>query len=323
MRRIGLFAVLAIVAGALIGCTRSKGSDPWASANGKKKVLVSFAPLYSFAKSIAGDDAEVKCLLTTTGPHYHGDATPEQIQLASGCDVFIINGLGMDDDLPRGLARASGANIHVLTLGDRLDKDQLLEGACKHDHHKPDQPHEHGIDPHVWLSIPHAKTMVAAIRDELVKLDPEHKAGYESRAEAYLKKLDVLATEGKAMFANKTEKSIVTFHESLNYFGEFFGIDIAGVIELQPGKEPSADEIGKIVQKCQRRKVRIIAVEPQFPRNTSARVIRDELRSAKPPVEAEFVEIDPLETCQPDELTADLYERKMRENLSNLAKVLR
>ena len=69
--------------------------------------------------------------------------------------------------------------------------------------------------------------------------------------------------------------------------------------------------------------LRVIAVEPQFPRNTSARVIRDELRSAQPPIDAEFAEVDPLETCNPDELSADLYERKMRENLLNLTKVLR
>ena len=67
----------------------------------------------------------------------------------------------------------------------------------------------------------------------------------------------------------------------------------------------------------------MIAVEPQFPRNTAARVIRDELRAAKPPVEAEFAEVDPLETCEASELSADLYERKMRENLENLTKALR
>ena len=35
------------------------------------------------------------------------------------------------------------------------------------------------------------------------------------------------------------------------------------------------------------------------------------------------MEFDPLETVAPADLTPDWYERKMRENLENLKKVLR
>lgn len=318
----GGLAALATVALLPAGCNHAE-VDPWASAApGKPKVLVSFAPLYSFAANVAGEDAEIRCLLTTTGPHYHGDATPAQIALAKGCDVFVINGVGLDDELPKGLGRGAGKDLTVLDLGSKLDPAALLEGECKHDHHHAGE-HVHPTDPHVWLGVKHAKVIVAAIRDELKRLDPAHAAGYDARAAAYTTRLDALAAEGKALVAAKAEKSILSFHESLNYFGECYGIDIAAVIELQPGKEPTADDLKEILKKCQRQRVRVIAVEPQFPRNTSARVIRDELRSAEPAVEAEFAEVDPLETCNADELTADLYERTMRKNLANLMKVLK
>src|SRR4051812_11095246 len=96
---VGAFGSLLLFA----GCPRNSSADPWASAGSKPKVLVSFAPLYSFASAVAGPDAEVQCLLTTTGPHTEGDATPRQIELARGCDVFVINGLGMEDG-PEGFA---------------------------------------------------------------------------------------------------------------------------------------------------------------------------------------------------------------------------
>ena len=35
------------------------------------------------------------------------------------------------------------------------------------------------------------------------------------------------------------------------------------------------------------------------------------------------VEIDPLETCRPDELDAGWYERKMRANLEALARAMK
>ena len=321
-------AAVAGVALILTGCPSGKTSDPWAAAGDRPKVLVSFAPLYSFAANVAGNDAEVKCLLTTTGAHTHGDATPRQIDLARGCDVFIINGLGLEDEAD-GIATklpkvAANPKWNVLNLGSKIPEDDLMEGECHHDKAREGEAHEHGTDPHVWLSTKHAKVMVAAIRDELKRLDPAHAAGYEERATAYLKTLDKLEHDGKAMLANKEEKTILSFHESLNYFGSCYGLRIAGSIEVNPGQEPSEEKLKQIIKKCQNRKVRVIAVEPQFPSHSSARGVLNALRASKEnPIEAVFAEVDPLETCDEAELKPDLYERKMRENLDNLARALR
>jgi zinc transport system substrate-binding protein len=312
------------------GCPKGPAADPWASAGTKPKVLVSFAPLYSFAASVAGPDAEVKCLLTTTGPHNHGDATAQQIQLARGCDVFVINGLGLEDEadgiVPKLQKVAANPKWNVLNLGTKINPEWLREGECHHDHSKPDEDHEHGIDPHVWLSIRSAKVMVEGIRDELKRLDPAHADGYEARAAAYLKKLDRLEADGKAMLAKKEEKWILSFHESLNYFAETYGLKVAGSIEVNPGQEPSEKKLKEIIKKCTNPNapVRVIAVEPQFPTRSSAAKVRDALRGLPgQAVEAEFAEVDPLETCDEADLSADLYEKVMNKNLTELARVLR
>jgi ABC-type Zn uptake system ZnuABC Zn-binding protein ZnuA len=311
----------------LIGCN-SGHSDPWASAGNKPKVLVSFAPLHSFAANVAGPDAEVKCLLTTSGPHTHGDVTAHQIELARGCDVFFINGLGLDDEAD-GIAKklekvANNPKWNVVNLGAKIDEGWLREGECHHDHTKGEEHHEHPTDPHVWLSIRCAKKMVEGIRDELKRIDPAHAEGYESRAKAYLEKLDKLEVDGKAMLANKQEKWIVTFHDSLQYFGETYGLKIAKSIQVDPGKEPTSDKLNEIIKECKKRNVRVIAVEPQFSNHTSARVVRDALRGLKEgPIDAQFAEVDPMETCDERDLGPDLYEKTMRANLRSLAEVLR
>jgi hypothetical protein len=43
---------------------------------------------------------------------------------------------------------------------------------------------------------------------------------------------------------------------------------------------------------------------------------------AKQKVEVKLVEIDPLETAPADELDAGYYVKKMRDNITNLAKAL-
>jgi zinc transport system substrate-binding protein len=325
----GCLVALAGCALLLTGCPGGKRADPWASAGNRPKVLVSFAPLYSFAAQVAGPDAEVKCLLTTTGPHTHGDANPRQIDLARGCDVFFINGIGLEDEadgVATKLGRAAGnPNWNVVNLGSKIDKEWIREGECHHDHaHGKHEEHVHADDPHVWLSVRCAKKMVEGIRDELKRLDPAHAAGYESRAAEAMKKLDKLEADGKALLANKQEKWIVTFHDSLGYFGETYGIKIAGSIQVDPGKEPTADKIEKIIKLCQKRKVRVIAVEPQFSHHTSARVVLNALRGLKEnPIDAVFAEVDPFETCDETELGPDQYEKVMRKNLAELDKALR
>jgi ABC-type Zn uptake system ZnuABC Zn-binding protein ZnuA len=324
---LGLAVAVAGLAGLMTGCQKGGSADPWESAHGRPKVLVSFAPLYSFASSVAGPDADVKCLLTTTGPHNEGDATTQQINLARGCDVFIINGLGLEDEA-NGISSklektAANPKWNVLNLGSKLDKKLLLDAEEEageehgHDHH-------HGAhDPHVWLSIPCAKAMVEAIRDELMKLDPAHEKGYATRAVAYLEKLDRLEAEGKAMLANKKERRILSFHESLSYFAKSYGLEIAGAIEVNPGHEPTPDKLNQIIKMCQdpNKPVRVIAVEPQFPTRTSANAIRSALLGKK--IEAEFAEVDPLETCAEADLKPELYDDVMRRNLKELARVLR
>lgn len=77
----------------------------------------------------------------------------------------------------------------------------------------------------------------------------------------------------------------------------------------------------QLIELCKKEKIRVIAVEPQYPRSTSAKTMLDELK--KHGIDAQFVEIDPLETCDEGLLNADLYETVMRANLDHLAKALR
>src|SRR5438876_1095554 len=72
--------VLVFLALALPGCTPAK--DVWQEAKpGQKRILVSFAPLYCMTRAVAGEDAYVLCLLTTTGPHEFRDNPLDMLKL--------------------------------------------------------------------------------------------------------------------------------------------------------------------------------------------------------------------------------------------------
>jgi zinc transport system substrate-binding protein len=305
-----VFSGLAVVAVAFGGCLKSP--DDWEGKGGPPRVLVSVPPLYSFVKSVGGDHVGVICLCTVTGPHhYEGDAKDHR--LLAKTDLFFTNGLGLDDKFAKPLAEGKTKEPGFLVpLGDRLPKEMVKE----------DEDHKGEPDPHVWLGIPQAKKMVETIRNELKRVDAAHAADYDANAERYHKTLDDLHDYGKKAFADKKDKRFISFHESLNYFADSFGLEIADVIEVNPGDPPTATQTEKLVKKIQEENIHVIAVEPQYPNSNAARVLLDELKG-KGFKDIELVEIDPLETAEPQDLSADLYERKLRENLDNLAKHLK
>lgn len=309
-------ATAAILPFLSLGC----GKDTTWDDRPGPKVVVSFAPLYCFAANVAGrDDAQVKNVMTTSGPHEF-NPTDVEARLLRKADLFFINGVGLDENLADTLKRGSGnRKLKVVELGERIPADKLLAGeAHEHAGHKHDNPH----DPHLWLSPDLAVVMVEAIRDELKAADPGHAAGYDSRAAAYAAKLRKLKADGVEMLKDKKDRRLVTFHESLSYFARDFGLTIEGVVEKKPGIEPNADELNALIKLCAEKKVRLIAVEPQYGANTSARTLLDEL-TRKGITDAALVEIDPLETVTPDALTPDWYERRMRANLEALAKAMK
>jgi ABC-type Zn uptake system ZnuABC Zn-binding protein ZnuA len=315
-----LVGVIAVLAGALpflgVGC--GGGEEVWKEQPGPK-VVVSFAPLYCFAANVAGDNAQVKSLMTTSGPHDF-NPTDTEARLLRKADLLFINGLGLDDGLAETLRKgSSNRKLNVVALGKRIPEDQLREGSEDHDHHAHGHHHEHegGHDPHVWLSPDLAALMTEGIRDELKKADPGNAAGYDQRAAEYVAKLRKLKADGQDMLKGKADRKLVTFHESLAYFARDFDLTIAGVVEKKPGVEPTSDELTALIKKCQENKVRLIAVEPQYGANTSAKTLLDEVRRRGVP-DAELVEIDPLETVIPAALTPGWYEEKMRANLAAL-----
>jgi ABC-type Zn uptake system ZnuABC Zn-binding protein ZnuA len=310
---------VALVLG-VAGCAVPK--DPWVERPGPK-VLAYFPPLYGLARAVAGDDAQVVSLLQTVGPH-HFDPTARDALALRRADLFLTIGLGLDDDVAGKLAKtANNANLKHLALGERLPKESLREGGCDcgHSHAGEAHSHGHGYDPHVWLGIPEAVRFTAAIADELARLDPAHADDYRARAAAAADRLTALLDEGKAALAAKSEKPrLITFHDSLQYFARAFGVEVVDTIEA-PGQEPSPKKLAKLVAACREKGVRLIAVEPQYSSHTSARVLLEELR--RHGIDAAFVEIDPMETALPADLTPDYYERTTRANVARLAAALK
>ena len=314
----------------MIGCGTSSTVEPDEGWSGKPgpKVLASFSPIQCFAMNVAGEHATVRGVMSNQGPH-HFDAGPSHARMLAGADIFFINGLSLDNSVAKKMSQNLGKKkLSPISLGSAIPDEMLIEGSCSccDDHGTPEEAtaHEaHGDhDPHVWLGIDQANKMVEKIRDELKAADPNHAADYDRRATEYSAKLNKLKADGLAMLKAKTERQFVSFHGSLAYFAKTFDLKDPEVIQQVAGSEPSPKELDTLVKRCVSKKIRVIAVEPQYNATTSAKSVLDELkrRGVADPV---FVVIDPLEISTDAEFGPEWYEKKMRENLEALAKVLK
>jgi ABC-type Zn uptake system ZnuABC Zn-binding protein ZnuA len=285
-------------------------------------VIVSFAPYYCFAANVAGEDAVVRSMMTTSGPH-HFQPTDRDAHVLRRADLFFINGLGLDEDLAGNLKKGSGnINLKIVELAEKIPDEKLLAGACHHDH--KDGDHEHVKDPHIWLSPEFAILLVESIRDELKGFDKAHAANYDRRAKEYIAKLQKLKEDGVAMLKDKKDRNMVTFHESLSYFAKTFDLNIVSVVEKTPGTEPNDKQLKELIALCADKDhpVRLITVEPQYSTSNSGTELIKILEHKKVP-DPVLVEFDTLETVVPDKLNADWYEHKMRENLNALAEKMK
>jgi len=321
-RWLSVLVSLMVVAGLFLGC--SSHQDVWEGKGGPPRVVVTFPPLVSFVKGVAGDHAAIISLCTNTGPHGYEYNVKEIIGLRKA-DLFLANGLELDNSFADKLyLNVSRPKLPYVKIGEDLPKTLLLAAHDEEEEkaggdHKHE--HKHGIyDPHIWLGIPQAKAMVEKIRDALIKTDPENEKEYTRNTTKYLKKLDSLKETGDKLLKNKKIK-LVSFHDSLGYFAKTYGVEIVDVIEVAPGDTPTGKKLEDLVTTCIDKKIKIIAVEPQFPKS-SADVLQKELKKKK--LEVELIVIDPLETVdEKDTLNDDWYIGKMTENLENLAKAVK
>lgn len=317
-RSLGLLLTLAAVV-PLVGCQTKPTTQVFPVGDGTVKVAVSFPALYCFAANVVGDTGTVKSVKSTQGAH-GSEVTQADRELVETADLLFINGLGLDDGFAKNLKTTGNANLKVIPLGDKLHHKLLLESdGCECAGHDHDHHGDH--DPHVWLGPDQAIEMVKLIRRELSDRYPQHKEAFEKNATAYTDKLNALKTEGKSKLAgNKADRKIVTVHGAMNYFANAFDLTIAGVVQTTPGKEPSAAELKKLVEACQKDEVRVIATEPQFSSGGAVKLLEEQLKLAgiaNPSV----IELDPLETATRDELKPDWYETKLRANIAAVVKV--
>ena len=282
--------VIAALAGAnFLACAASAPAAPL-------RVVTSFYPVYVAPLNVAGGVEGVE-ISNLTSPHigclHDYQLTAGDARKLAEADLLLANGAGMEPFLEK-VARQS-PDVRVVEVSEGIP---LMDG-----------------NPHVWVSFEGARRQVDNIAEALAAASPERAAVFRANAQTYKGKLSALEEKMRAALAPSAGAPIVTFHEAFPYFARDFRLEVAGVIESEPGTEPSARELADTIKLVRARGVKALFGEPQFS-DRSAQVIARETG-------AKVYQLDPVVTgpTNPDE-ARDAYLRAMEKNLAVLQEAL-
>lgn len=261
-------------------------------------VLTSFYPMYIMAMNVAGGIPGVVVLNLTppvTGCLHDYALTPGDMKKLDSADVFVVNGAGMESFLEK--ARAANPRIEIIALASGVPLINDPRGEA---------------NPHVWVSVSGAIAEVENLIAGLQAADPERAGRYESNGRAYVKKLEALRGQMTAGLAPFRGQEIITFHEAFPYFAREFGLEVAAVVEREPGSSPNPRELAETIDLIRKTGIKILFSEPQYS-SAAAQVIARETG-------AQVRVLDPAVTGP---VEPDAYLTIMRANLETLLQALR
>ncbi len=285
-----------------------------AEKNDGIRVVATIAPLVSFTMNIAGERGSVEMLYPPSqGPHDYA-FSPSDIKKLQKADVLVMNGLELESGLDRLIESLGRKDLVVVNASEGLDLPKISEGhpASEHDEAHDDHGHTHGgVNPHVWLDPVLAIGQVRAIARGLAKADPAGAATYLDNAEAYVQRLEVLDSKVRAMLVSLSDKRIITFHNAFPYFAKRYGIEVAEVFQVFPGRDPTPSRIAKLRSLMGKEGVRAVFAEPQY----SPKLLESIAADLGVPVRI----LDPMGTGKP---SPQFYEQTTLANAQMLVEAL-
>jgi zinc transport system substrate-binding protein len=220
------------------------------------------------------------------------------MKILENADAFVINGAGMEAFIDKALKQQPDLKIIESSKGIEIIKD--------------DSGNE---NPHVWVSVSNVTTQVKNIARQLGELDAGNAESYMKNAAEYVKCLEALRDKMHMELEPFKNKEIVTFHEAFPYFAKEFQLEIAAVIEREPGSEPTPKELEDTIKIIRASGIKALFTEPQYP-SKAAEVISRETG-------AKVCILDPVVTGEAKQDNYDDYLNIMEQNLKTLKEALK
>jgi len=257
-----LAALAAVIAGA-------------APASAKGNVVAANQDLAWVTQAVGGSRVSVEYIAAGGQDPHTIEARPSQVVRIARADLIVR--IGMDLDLWFDSLLRTAGNSKVLPDGrgyvDASRGIRALEiPSGKLDPSKGDI-HIYG-NPHYLFAPANLRIVARNIADGLKRVDSSGGPAYEDGFNQLMARLNDALPRWKARLATDRGKSVVTYHKSLVYFLNEFGLKEFGNVEPKPGLEPTPGHVAGVAKDMREAGVTVILAENFRPRRFSELLAR-------------------------------------------------
>lgn len=255
-----------------------------ASSTGKPIITVSIQPQKYLLEKIAGDNWDVKCLLSNgANPESYDPSLTHLLNLENSAAYFRIGNIPFESAVITKIKK----NNPDLKIIDSSTGISLITGT--HSGHA----HDSEIDPHTWTSVKNAKKIAANMYNGLVELDPSNKDTYTRNFKNLLSRLDKLDHTIQKQLEPCRGESFIVWHPSLSYFARDYGLR---QISLSPeGKEASVTMMQTAINQAKNSNAKVLFFQKDIDSRQAA--------VANEQIGARLVNINPLSYNWEEEIT--------------------
>jgi len=250
-------------------------------------VTVSILPQKYFVNRIGGDLVRVNVMVPPGASPATYEPKPSQIRALSDSAIYFAAGVPFEASW-LGRLTADRDDLRVVDTSEGIEKLAMIA----HSHHDHDHHSEEASDPHTWMSPKRVKTHATNICNALCEADPDRSETYRMNLDSFHAELENLDRDLADQFDGLASRAFLVFHPSWGYFADDYGLRM---IPLEVGgQEPSAFELGKLIDQSRAENIRVILAQPEFNQRPAEFIARE--------IGADIIQASPLDEAWADNL---------------------
>jgi zinc transport system substrate-binding protein len=238
---------LALIA-LLAACGGTDGPRTAPPANGRLRVVTTLFPLYDFARSIAGERAQVSMLLPPGMEPHSFEPRPDDMLCINSAGLFVYTNPVMEPWAARIIQGVDPNRVRVINAGRGAGYRTVTPDGDA-DGHEHGHQHAGALDPHIWLDLDNAQLMVDNILSGFTAADPVNAAYYRSNAFALKSRLTDLDRRYRRGLASCERREFLHGgHYAFGYLARRYNLSYRSLSGVSSESEPSAARMAAMVR---------------------------------------------------------------------------
>lgn len=215
--------------------------------DGKTKIVTSFYPMYIIAENItegANNIELVNMVDVNVGCLHDYTLTTEDMKKVEDADIFISNGLGMENFIDKILE----SNSDMQVIDSSVDVTNLISD-------------DNEVNGHIWTNIDNYIKQVESVAEGLKKVNEENAAIYDENAREYIEKLNDLKKEYSEALEILNGKKAVVLNEAFEYMGQELGLDMIVIKTDHEESTLSAEVLKNTIDRVKKENIEMIIID--------------------------------------------------------------